>query len=221
MHVSETLGFFALFYRRCEERDWAALAVPHTWQAFMAHICAGQDGGRDASAPVPSCLRQPLAYEAFRQFAESHFVGGLPTSILAVESLYRRWTALPEAQVAFSQEKGLYGSDSAAHMRYLYQSLGIGLAPDNILPPDHLSLLLEFLGLLREHAPASDSCVFIDEHLAWLPGLQESIQKRAPEAEWLLAVTGLLAGYLAHMRAELGREAAAQGPEAARREALA
>jgi len=220
MHVSETLGFLALFYRRCEEKDWAALAEPDTWQAFMTHICAAQDGGQDASALIPSCLSQPLTYESFRQFADSHFIGGLPTSILAVESLYRTWTALPEAQVAFSQEKGLYDSDSAAHMRYLYRNLGIELASDNTLPPDHLSLLLEFLGLLGEYAPAVDSCVFIDEHLSWLPDLQKSIQKCAPEAEWLLAITELLMGYLDQMRAELGGETAAQGTEAAPEEAL-
>ena len=221
MRVSEVLNSLALFYRRCEEEDWALLTEPYTWHAFLVNLYTGQAGSRDLSAAVSSFLMQPLAYQDFRHFADSHFVGGLPTSILAVESLYRKRTALPQTPLAFSQESGLYDSDHAAHMRYLYQCLGIELAPDNILPPDHLSLLLGFLALLIEHAPAFDSCVFIDEHLAWLPDLLETIRKRAPEAEWLLVLTALLIGYLEQVRAGLGKEAATQGAGKTRREAFA
>jgi len=199
MQNAEILNAFSLFYYRSSPEDWRELADPTTWQDFLTSIGGKRDERNSetiTTTRVPDCLAELPVYEAFRSFADCHFTGGLSTSILAVESLYRTWTASPEADLIFANQHGFYDSDSAAHMRFLYASLGIELAPDGVLPADHLALLLSFLALLIENAPAADIQAFIDEHLNWLPELLEIIRQRAPEAAWLAAITELLIRYL-------------------------
>ena len=190
----EELGLFSLFYYRSSEAEWQALATPEARADFVASI--------NSVASCPQQVDLP-SYPDFSDFADRRFVGGLRGSIVAVESLYRRWTEIAGAQLTFAHDTGFYDSDSAAHMRYLYQSLGIELDPQNILPPDHLSLLLGFLALLVEHSTPADSCTFIDEHLDWLPELSQTIRERAPDVGWLLALNELLIEYLKNMQREL------------------
>ena len=200
---SDVLCSFALFYQRCSRDDWEQLIEETIWQDFLTSVNSGiarlPVDSRKNEALSASSL-EPLPYEEFKSFADRHFTGGLPGSIMAVESLYRNWTSLPGAQLVFSQDSGLYDSDSAAHMRYLYDSLGIELEAGNILPPDHLSLLLEFLALLIDEGRAFDADTFISEHLDWLPALLETIRKLTPEAHWRSSVSELLIAFVKSLR---------------------
>ena len=208
MQVSETLTSFALFFRRCEEEEWLALTNPDTWEDFLISSTWGQEQNLAAYLEALACLKTIPSYQDFRAFADRHFVGGLPTSILAVESLYRSWTTLPNATLSFAGEKGFYESDSAAHMRYLYRQFEVEIASDAKLPADHLSLLLGFLAPLLENASPEDTRTFIDEHLDWLDELHTTITQRAPEAGWLMYITRLLIAYLdsLYQRMSLGQK---------------
>jgi len=194
VRASEALTFFALFFHRCEKKDWLFLTNSVLWKDFLTSIASS------IQEDVPTCLKAALSYATFIGFADQHFVGGLPTSILAVESLYRNWTEQAGTQLAFAGEHGLYDSDSAAHMRHLYQHYGIEVASGSILPADHLSLLLGFLALLQDNAPPLCVRTFIDEHLDWLDDLLVTIILRAPDADWLHAITRLLISYLKALR---------------------
>jgi len=203
MQTSKVLNCFALFFRRCEEADWLPFVEPALWEDFLASASSGSSKGKKE---IPACLKEALPFPAFEAFANRHFTGGLPTSIQAVESLYRNWTGQLDSQLLFAGESGFYDSDSAAHMRYLYQQFEIEIAPESILPADHLSLLLGFLALLIENALPLSVMTFIDEHLDWLDELFNTIVARTPEADWLIAITELLIDYIAF----LGQEAASE-----------
>ena len=169
------LEVFALCYRRCDAQEWTAAENSIFWQDFM-----------------PS-------YEDFITFADSHYVGGLAGSVVAVESLFRVWSTSSASEMPFARREGLYNSEHAAHMRYLYERYDIRV-PDPTLPPDHLSNLLLFLQLLVEHAPPADVCMFIDEHLNWLPAYRRRITERAAEVTWPASLTGMLIDYLRHLK---------------------
>jgi len=214
--IVETLDIFSLLYRRCDEKEWLTMVTPETWKEFLGNLDIalratqdkdyaadkGNSQQRPQTSHLPESLKEPPSYADFAAFSNSHYIGGLQQSILAVESLYRTWTAMDGAQLVFSHETGFYDSDSAQHMRHLYKSLDIQLDPQNILPPDHLSLLLGFLSLLVEYSPAQDVNAFIVEHLDWLPLLYTTIQERAPQALWLLALTDVLIRYLGFIQGE-------------------
>ena len=84
-------------------------------------------------------------------------------------------------------------------MRYLYKNLGIDVAAHSLLPPDHLSLLLSFLGLLIENARPRDITTFINEHLDWIGNLLHTIRACQEAPGWMLAITELLITYLENL----------------------
>ena len=202
MNDVEVLEVFALFYRRCDERDWMRLSDQRTWQRFLRSVqqSSGPASSTGNLLKIPVSLKTPPTYREFRNFADSHFVGGLFSSVVAVESLYRAWTSLPDRQLVFDSLQGFYDSDSAAHMRYLYKSLGIDVAAHSLLPPDHLSLLLSFLGLLLENARPRDIHTFIDEHLDWIGNLLHTIRACQNPPDWMIAITELLIAYLENIK---------------------
>ncbi len=214
MHSSTALGIFASLYRRCDKEDWIDATEHDTWQDFLKTVCptieiislpddlSADDQNNEVVRDTNQLdtksyheLKKIPSYEKFITFANQHYIGGLPTSIVAVESLFRTWSASCDSQVAFAKQTGLYNSDYADHMRYLFEAYNIQI-PYKTLPPDHLSNLLIFLSLLVENASLSDVCTFIDEHLDWLPAYLERINERADKAIWLISLTQVLIKYL-------------------------
>lgn len=120
----------------------------------------------------------PSASAAYRQ----SFLFPVHSRVLPVESVFRRWTTDPSAEVPFAAEKGLLLSDYALHMKDLYETFGINIPADYESMPDHLCLELEFAALLLEHAEETKYGVFIAEHLNWLDDLvAEAEQKEIPD----------------------------------------
>jgi len=196
MNDIEVLNTFALFYRRCDKQDWGRLSEPRVWQSFLKSV---EQSSPTNPIKIPASLKTAPTYREYRYFADSHFVGGLFSSVIAVESLYRTWTSLPDRQLAFDSLQGFYDSDSAAHMRFLYKNLGIDGAAYSQLPPDHLSLLLSFLGLLLENAQPRDTITFINEHLDWIGNLLHTIRACHESPDWMIAITELLIAYLENL----------------------
>ena len=67
-----------------------------------------------------NALFAPPTYSEKQAFAARHFTGGLPESVVPVESLYRTWSA-GAAPAPFSQQQGLYLGDSAHYLRELVE----------------------------------------------------------------------------------------------------
>lgn len=91
------------------------------------------------------------------------------------ESVYRAWTsdeAHPLAGV-----KGLSWGDSARHMSEVLRTAGLELDQDDSLPPDHLSVLLEFLAWLSEHGSPEQVIGFCTDHLAWVTDIRVDVER--------------------------------------------
>jgi TorA maturation chaperone TorD len=149
------------------ERDaWIALAAFSTWSGYL-DACSSI--ARDECAVLSDllasgeldALRHPLDYEAVRSFAARHFTGGLPQSVVPVESLYRTNPSQVPA----------YGGPSARYMGDLASSMGLELPARFASTPDHLAVEAGMAALLyRSDANLADS--FVSERFTWLARLQ-------------------------------------------------
>lgn len=85
-----------------------------------------------------------------------------------VESVYKEWTTDPDTHLPLAGQKGWLGGDAAAHLRDLYDRLGLAVPPGLAHAPDHLALELTLLGLLLEHGTPALRATFRRQHLDWL-----------------------------------------------------
>ncbi|MDR1184423.1 MAG: molecular chaperone TorD family protein, partial [Coriobacteriales bacterium] len=113
-------------------------------------------------------LSRAPRFETQRDFACRHLVGGLPVSVLPIESFYGNWTQQESVSLPFARQTGLYYGDAAAHMASLLRQFELTVTGEALLPPDHLTIELSFLGLLIRYGSDTDVCQFIDDHLSWL-----------------------------------------------------
>ncbi|MCX7779679.1 MAG: molecular chaperone TorD family protein [Negativicutes bacterium] len=114
-----------------------------------------------------------LLTAAYRQA----FIFPVETRVVPVESVYRRWTQDPTAEVPFASEKGLLMSDHALHMETLYYAYGLTFPSEYRGMPDHICLELEFAAMLLEKTPERFA-LFLTEHLNWLPDLVQDAEER-------------------------------------------
>jgi TorA maturation chaperone TorD len=222
------LTCFSLFYLRPDSASWSQLEQQATWQHFVATIqwllqgpslsgqfslrCPQKErlsgkaflsrwlfGKTDVVFNESEFLRPP-SFTTQLDFARRHFVGGLPTSVLPIESLYRRWTQQKSASLPFAHQTGLYNGDAAKHMASLLKEFELDITEDSVSTPDHLAIELHFLILLIRHGKASDIRQFIDDHLSWLPDYVDALFDRVPDARMFIAITILLIACLEALR---------------------
>ncbi|MDR1082995.1 MAG: molecular chaperone TorD family protein [Coriobacteriales bacterium] len=143
------------------------------------------------SLEVDELLRAPR-FETQLDFARRHLVGGLPVSVLPIESLHSRWTRQESASLPFARQSGLYNGDAAAHMASLLRQFELTVTTDASLPPDHLVVELNVLGLLICYGSVADVHQFIDDHLSWLPDYLDALPGKIPSARVFIAITILL-----------------------------
>jgi hypothetical protein len=103
-------------------------------------------------------------------------LAGLPQTVPLVESFYKEWTT--DRAHPLSGQKGLVFGDPAAHMAQVLESFSMMPDPENPLPPDHVSVLLEFLAYLIENRPYEEAVAFCKDHLNWLSDLREQAEAR-------------------------------------------
>jgi hypothetical protein len=147
-------------------------------------------------------LSRAPRFETQLDFARKHLVGGLPVSVLPIESLHSRWTWQESASLPFARQMGLYNGDAAAHMASLLQQFELTVTGDVPLSPDHLTIELSFLGLLLRYGSNTDVHQFIDDHLSWLPNYLDILPGRVPNAPVFIAITILLNACLETLRLE-------------------
>ncbi len=163
--------------------------------SFLAQ--AFQELGYDLPAALyenwPALLPDlPTAVATYRQ----SFLLPIPSRVVPVESIYRRWTVDSSAEVPFAAEKGLLLSDHGLHMKALYASFGIMIPVEFQSMPDHLCLELEFAALLLEQQAEEQHRLFLAEHLNWLYELADDAEDQAIPTYYLQLIK-LTAQFLA------------------------
>ncbi|MEW6350584.1 MAG: molecular chaperone TorD family protein [Thermodesulfobacteriota bacterium] len=122
-------------------------------------------------------LTTPEAFAAEWNVEIERLVG--PAGGLSLEeSVYKPWTTDPSHPLA--GKTGFTRGDPAAHMEAVLAACGVCWDSDD-RPPDHLSVLLEFLGLLMETGQARAVGPFCTDHLDWLGTLAAQARLQAAE----------------------------------------
>ncbi len=118
-------------------------------------------------------------------FAGSHGV------IRLEESVYKPWTT--DESHPLHRSSGLSWGDPAVHMARLLDQFGMTLDPDEDPGPDHLAVLLEFLGFLLENRPHEEGLLFCRDHMDWLADLRaKALQEDMPVLAELVLAAGEL-----------------------------
>lgn len=209
MNDAEVFRTIALAFTATGDAAWKRATAPGTWAPFidgLRRLMGGAGAFGRQRPPIQSRLGAPLQEAlteqetralftppdaaARRSFASRHFVGGLPTSAIPVESLYAPW-ALPKEK-ALTHAKGHYQSTRSLYMRDLLASLGLELPVEFAAYPDHLAVQLEVLAFLIEEGDASGAAQFLLERFAWLSDYRPRLVSLGPEAHFHLALVDAL-----------------------------
>ena len=118
-----------------------------------------------------------------QNFHRFHIQGHGNTSLLPVESLFKRWTEDPTARLPIAGTTGYLMGDSAMHVQYLLNCYGLSVPPEYRMMPDHLPLLLELAAFLLINRTPEESQLFISQHLDWLDALESSFAELDCENE--------------------------------------
>lgn len=146
-----------------------------------------------------------LTYPSLKQEYIRCFIGIGEPAALPVESIYQVWTEDPSAQVMFAKQKGYLMGDSALHIRYLLQSLGLELPEELRGRPDHLVVLLELLAYFLDRLEFQDTLQYLQDHFAWLPDFHARL-KEINAHELYVTVTALLMKCIQEIRVLLERD---------------
>lgn len=102
--------------------------------------------------------------------------GPLPPYVVPVESVYKNWTADPACDLPMAREKGHVMGDPAVDMLRRYRAEGIEVPESLSSMPDHVALLLEYMGHLLSRGDGDACAAFLASHLDWLGELIRDIR---------------------------------------------
>jgi len=108
------------------------------------------------------------------------FSGLSKTSISLVESFYKPWTQDPRCPLPFAPERGYLMGDSALHLLEIYHQCGLEVTEGFKGCPDHIAMELEFLSYLYQRETDLEIKTFIEDHLDWIPRLNEEFKPFHP-----------------------------------------
>ena len=123
------------------------------------------------------------------------FSGSSQGNISLVESFHKLWTNDPQCSLPFASEKGLLMGDSAIHLLEIYRECSLEISEESKWCPDHIVVELEFLSYLYERATDIEIKKFIEDHLDWIPFLEEEF-KRFHAHPFYLSLLGVLSLFL-------------------------
>ncbi|NLC77978.1 MAG: dehydrogenase [Clostridia bacterium] len=182
----------AEFYRFPDEQFYQEL-ISGEWTEMIGEL--GQKAGLTGRKPR---LSFDLTFSALKQEYIRSFIGVGEPAAPPVESIYKVWTADPSAQVVFARQKGYLMGDSALHIRYLLESLGLELPAELAYQPDHLAVLLELLVFFLETPEPNQVVQYLEDHFDWLPDFYDRLSEIKAN-ELYLEVTSLLMECLQQM----------------------
>ena len=144
---------------------------------------AADEASVGAVCEVLACLSgeavAPPSDAARRALGRDVLVAGLPLAALPVESLHKPWCG-PDGTVRAA--RGMYGGESARHVRALYAACGLSVPDGFAAMPDHLALLFEFAAFFLEAGDASAARTLVRDHFDWLGAYDAVLAARAEQA---------------------------------------
>jgi TorA maturation chaperone TorD len=139
-------------------------------------------------------LFTPPSYAEKQSFANKHFVGGLPESVMPVESLYLPWSSVSVNEAPFSHKKGLYQGDSALYMQKLIERFGLCLPEYFRAFPDHIAVELDLLAVMLRSGMQDEASVFLSERFEWLTALRMRLLHLDDDASFYIGLIDVLLG---------------------------
>jgi TorA maturation chaperone TorD len=123
----------------------------------------------------PENLLRDLKVEYARLFS-----GLSEESTSLVESFYKRWTHDAHCSLPFASERGLLMGDSAVHLLEIYRQCSLVVSEEFRGCPDHIAMELEFLSYLYQWATDVEIKMFIEDHLDWIPLMEQELKRFHP-----------------------------------------
>ncbi|MEG0027501.1 MAG: molecular chaperone TorD family protein [Raoultibacter sp.] len=146
------------------------------------------------SAGEVDALFAPPTFEEKCAFASQHFVGGLPDSVMPVESLYTAWSQSLKAETPFSCQTGLYLGDSAIYMRELVERMGMEVPAGFEAYPDHLALELDLVAVMLRSGMSGQAQQFLMERFEWLTAFRMQLLRIEEDARFYIGLVDVLVG---------------------------
>ena len=132
----------------------------------------------------PEILLIDLREEYDRLFSELSREGGISLE----ESSYKPWTLDPHCPLPFASERGLLMGDSALHLLEVFRQCSLEVSDDKRGTPDHLAVELDFLSYLYRYGTDLEVRQFMNDHLDWIPLLNEKMDKAHPHSFYISAL---------------------------------
>lgn len=196
-----------------DQDEWRHLTAPSAWSDFLSgarrmlqedrplgDACTLRDDARSrcplqdfVSNDEVCALFAPPTYREKQEFAARHFVGGLPSSALPVESLYSKDIACAVGK-SFASERGAYLGSSALYMQELIKRLGLSVPPEYAASPDHLSLELDLTAVMLRSGMTQEANEFFCERVEWLTRFRRRLIALGDEASFYVALVDVLIG---------------------------
>ncbi len=124
------------------------------------------------------------------------FMGPFPPFALPVESIYKAWASEGATPLVEPSARGMIMGDPAVDMLRRYQHGNIRIPEAFKDAPDHLALLLEYMGLLCE-AGREEQRNFVRGHLDWIPEFRRVIHQ-CSKSRFYRCVADATEGFLAY-----------------------
>lgn len=129
--------------------------------------------------------------EELIQSFNSCFLGKGSPFAPPIESVYKIWTTDQSYQSPHKNQKGHLMSDSALHIKYILETLGLKIPKEYEMMPDHLAILLEVYAFLYLKDMDKESADFLNDHLDWLTDFSKALQQINGADFYLYAVAQL------------------------------
>lgn len=174
-------------------------------------LSAGLEGLRLPGEPA-------VIFEKLKKEYYPLFVGPFPPFALPVESVYKGWAHEGTTPIVAPDARGMFMGEPAVDMlkRYQYYDIQVPVAFKDT--PDHLALLLEYMGLLCE-AESEAQGIFLRDHLDWVPEFRRLID-RCSDSGFYRCVAGATESFLAYEQRRLN-EGGGDPAEPCKREKIA
>jgi TorA maturation chaperone TorD len=168
----------SLFYP--PDQELVKLIHQGTLYSFFERYIQSLRGAKDL---LKGFLMKGESENLLRELKVEHarlFFGLGEESISLVESFYKPWTQDAHCSLPFASERGHLMGDSALHLLEIYHQCGLEVSEEFRGCPDHVAMELEFLSHLYQRATDIEIKTFIEDHMDWIPLLDEEFKRFHP-----------------------------------------
>jgi TorA maturation chaperone TorD len=172
--ISQVCLILAEFYKYPSDHFFAQITTGTIIQELMDEL---QNAHIDVVIDRDKWQRLFHNYSEVKKEYIRCFIGRTVQHVVPVESVYKVWTTNKEAQVVFASSKGYLMGDSAMHIKYLLDKLGLEIPKEFEYTPDHITILLELLAYIVESCNSQDAYQYVSEHFDWVEEFYHELQQ--------------------------------------------